>query len=274
MSEAIRKLEIELDVPLIERGHKFEGLTAEGAQIVRWAETILDNQKSLRHTAASLRSGVTGMLRLGVVPTASVAAADITAPLSLRHPLIHVRIHGDLSSRDIETRLNRFELEGGITYVDDGDASRHRIFPLYRERYALLTADDPNMPRGSTASWSDAATLPMCTLPSNMRVRRILDETFARHGASPVAHIETDSLASLYAHVKTGRWVSVVPRRWVEVLGDPPGTRSTPLEDTLDLPAPMIGLITRAEAPSVVTEALQEVAATLDRTSSEIPIEE
>ena len=30
LSEAIRKLEIELDLPLIVRGHKFEGLTAEG----------------------------------------------------------------------------------------------------------------------------------------------------------------------------------------------------------------------------------------------------
>ncbi len=36
LSEAIRKLEQELKVPLVRRGQKFEGLTPEGERLVYW----------------------------------------------------------------------------------------------------------------------------------------------------------------------------------------------------------------------------------------------
>nr|WP_271213446.1 LysR family transcriptional regulator [Rhodococcus wratislaviensis]GLK40555.1 transcriptional regulator, LysR family protein [Rhodococcus wratislaviensis] len=219
LSEAIRKLEIELDLPLIVRGHKFEGLTVEGEQIVRWAQRILANQESLLREAASLRSGVTGTLRIGVIPTASATVADLSSPLCVRHPLITVRLAEDLSSSEITARLDRFELDGGITYLDDDIALRYRAFPLYRERYALLTADDPARPRRADISWREASTLPMCTLPSIMRGRRILDDYFADDGAVHTAQVETDSIASLYAHVKTGQWAAVVPQVWFKVFG-------------------------------------------------------
>lgn len=273
LSEAIRKLEIELDLPLIVRGHKFEGLTPEGLQIVRWAREVLDAQHSLHQAAASLRSGVTGTVRIGVIPTASAAAADIASPLSVRHPLVSVHFTGDLSSVDIAARLDRFELDGGITYLDHDVLEHYRCFPLYEERYVLLTADDPTVPRRAEISWHEASVLPMCTLPSIMRGRRILDEHFAEDGTHLNARIETDSVATLYAHVKTGQWSAVVPSMWSTVFGEPPGLRCTPL--TENLPAPVVGLITRLDGPSsILVEALEETASTLNRTSSESPIDQ
>ncbi|OZD18183.1 LysR family transcriptional regulator [Rhodococcus sp. 06-156-3C] len=272
LSEAIRKLEIELDLPLIVRGHKFEGLTPEGLQIVRWAREILDAQQSLHQAAKSLRSGVTGVVRIGVIPTASAAAADIASPLAVRHPLVSVHFTGDLSASDIAARLDRFELDGGITYLDDPIQQNYRCFPIYREQYMLLTADDPTSPRRSEISWSEASRFAMCTLPSIMRGRRILDEHFAYEGVTQSARIETDSVATLYAHVKTGQWAAVVPQMWSRVFGEPPGLRYTPL--TPNLPAPVVGLITRVDGPSsILVEALEVTASTLDRTSSVSPID-
>ncbi|WP_258957152.1 LysR family transcriptional regulator substrate-binding protein [Rhodococcus globerulus] len=117
-------------------------------------------------------------MRLGVVPTAAATAAELTGPLCIRHPLVTVHLAEDLASSDITTRIDRFELDGGITYLDDV-TSRYLTFPLYREHYALLTADDPTLPRRIDISWQEASRLPMCTLPSIMRGRRILDEYFA-----------------------------------------------------------------------------------------------
>lgn len=272
LSEAIRKLEIELDLPLIVRGHKFEGLTPEGLQIVRWAREILDAQQSLHQAAKSLRSGVTGTVRIGVIPTASAAAADIASPLAVRHPLVSVHFTGDLSASDIAARLDRFELDGGITYLDDPIQQNYRCFPIYREQYMLLTADDPTSPRRSEITWSEASRFAMCTLPSIMRGRRILDEHFAYEGVTQSARVETDSVATLYAHVKTGQWAAVVPQMWSRVFGEPPGLRCTPL--TENLPAPLIGLITRLDGPSsILVEALENTASSLDHTSSESPID-
>lgn len=271
LSESIRKLEIELDLPLIARGHKFEGLTAEGERIVRWAGKILDDHTSLLHEAASLRSGVTGTVRLGVIPTASATVAELTAPLCTRYPLITVNLDEDLSSTEIADRLDRFELDGGITYLDGSVAPGHRAFPLYRERYVLLTAENSALPRNDIITWREASTLPMCTLPAIMHGRRILDQRFADDGAINTPQIETNSVASLYAHVKTGQWAAVVPKVWTELFGDPQWLRCTPLAEGRE--SPIVGLITRRESPpSVLVAALEATASALDQTSSEPPI--
>ena len=80
LSEGIRKLEEELDVPLIHRGNKFGGLTAEGQQLVVWARRILADREGLKEEIGAMRAGLSGQLRFGSVPTASIAVSLLTAP--------------------------------------------------------------------------------------------------------------------------------------------------------------------------------------------------
>ena len=40
LSEAIRKLEHEPDIPLVNRGHAVEGLTPEGERLLLWARLL------------------------------------------------------------------------------------------------------------------------------------------------------------------------------------------------------------------------------------------
>ncbi len=55
LSGRIRQLEQELGVPIVERGHRFLGLTPDGERVLKWARTILDNWSSLQQEIASLR---------------------------------------------------------------------------------------------------------------------------------------------------------------------------------------------------------------------------
>ena len=48
LSGAIRQLEDELGVPLVERGHRYTGLTAEGEMIVTQAKRILGEIDTMR----------------------------------------------------------------------------------------------------------------------------------------------------------------------------------------------------------------------------------
>ncbi len=70
LSAAIRKLEDDLDIPLVVRGHRYLGLTLEGTRVLAWAQQILTDYESLRADLSGLRSGLTGILRIGVVPAA------------------------------------------------------------------------------------------------------------------------------------------------------------------------------------------------------------
>jgi DNA-binding transcriptional LysR family regulator len=272
LSEGIRKLEEELDVPLVRRGRKYEGLTPEGERIVVWAQRILADRDALKNEVGALRSGLSGRMRIGSVPTASAAVSLLTAPFCTAHPLVTVEVATDLRSEDILRRLQRFELDAGITYLptdpagnfgDFRDFGSFHSLPLYEERYVLLITAADGVAHRETATWAEASRLPLCLLTEAMQGRRVLDEVFAKAGARPSPRVETDSVAALFAQVRTGRWASVVPHAWLHVFGVPHGMRAVPLvEPAWTVP---VGLVTTAQQPgSVMARALTEIAGRTD----------
>ncbi|NBE52164.1 LysR family transcriptional regulator [Streptomyces boluensis] len=263
LSEALRKLEEELDVPLVRRGRAYEGLTPEGERIVVWAQRILADRDALKSEVGALRTGLSGRLRIGSVPTASGAVAQLTAPFCAAHPLVTVEVIADLRSDDVLRQVRNFEIDAGVTYLRNGLPDVFRSVRLYEERYVLLTdaADGPE--RRSTATWAEASRLPLCLLTEAMQGRQVLDEVFAEAGLEPSPRVETDSVAALFAHVRTGRWASIVPHTWLHVFGVPHGMRAVPLaEPTRTVP---MGLVVAAREPgSVLARALTDIARTTD----------
>lgn len=263
LSEAIRKLEEELDVPLVRRGRKYEGLTPEGERIVVWAQRILADRDALKNEVGALRTGLSGRMRVGAVPTASGAVSLLTGPFCAAHPLVTVEVKADLQSEDILRQLQHFEIDAGVTYLHKGLAEGFQAVPLYEERYVLLTTAADGLARPATATWAEAAGLPLCLLTEAMQGRRVLDEVFAEVGVRPSPRVETDSVAALFAHVRTGRWASIVPRTWLHVFGVPHGMRAVPLtEPARTVP---VGLVTTTREPgSVMARALTDIARRTD----------
>ncbi|MFG2330847.1 LysR family transcriptional regulator [Streptomyces sp. NPDC048604] len=263
LSEAIRKLEDELDVPLVRRGRTYEGLTPEGERIVLRAQRILADRDALRTEVGALRSGLSGRLRVGAVPTASGAVAQLTGPFCAEHPLVTVELRADLQSRDILRQLRDFELDAGITYLHQDLPEGFQAVPLYQERYVLLTEAADRPAPGEAATWAEVSRLPLCLLTEAMQGRRVLDELFAEAGVRPSPRVETDSVAALFAHARTGRWASVVPHTWLHVFGVPHGMRALPMTEP-DRTVP-VGLVVAAREPeSVMARALVEVARRTD----------
>ncbi|MET8857668.1 LysR family transcriptional regulator [Streptomyces sp. NPDC004579] len=259
LSAAIRRLEHDLDVPIVRRGRrKYEGLTPEGEVVLAWAHRILAEQVALRQELSALRGGLTGTLRLGVVPTALPVASLLTTPFCERHPRAGVSLES-LSSVEITHGLAEFELDAAMTYLDDDTLRQVRRFPLYEERYMLLTPADGPLAASDTVRWAQAAALPLCLLSPRMRNRRIIDECFAADGATATPAIETDSVAGLYAHLPGGRWSSVISHAWLHMFGVPEGMRVVPL--TGPAQGPRVGLVVaRSEPESVLAGALVAVA--------------
>ena len=250
LSEGIRKLEEELDVSLIRRGRKFEGLTAEGDRTVLWAQRTLADRDSLKKEVAAMCTGLTGTLRIGSIPTTSTAVSLLTEPFCTRHPLASVQVMSGLRSADLLAQLLNYEIDAGITYQDEHLSESFHVVPLYREKYVLLTGRLHNLSTNATATWEEAATLPLCLLTAEMQGRKLIDEVFAEVRTQPVPLVETDSVASLIAHVRMGRWASVIPCAWLHVFGIPEGMRAVPLVDPVR--AEPIGLVTLARPPQLV----------------------
>lgn len=263
LSDGIRRLEAELGVQIVRRSRSFEGFTPEGERVVHWARRILADSDELLGELSRMRSGLSGSLRIGAIPTALTVSSLITEPFLERHPQVRISIES-LSSRDIVTQLNDFTCDVGITYVDGEPlGSSVRTVNLYQEQYLLLTPSDSPLASLSVASWNQVATLPLCLLGPVMQNRRILDQQFADAGVDVEPSLEADTVSVLYAHVATRRWSTVIAQAWLHLFGVPDGMRAIPLHP-LERPH-HVGLVLADHEPQpMLAQAFVDVASQVD----------
>lgn len=222
LSTAIKQLEEELGVPLVDRDKRFKGFTPEGQEVLLWARRILSDYDSLRQGIQNAKRSLTGNLRLGVIPSALPLVPLVTDPLYDRHPQVRVTVWST-SSMEIQQGLDHFELEAGITYLEAEPLKGVLQRTLYTERYVLLTPEHGPLGNAKVATWRQAAELPLCLLTPNMQNRRIIDSVFKSLDCAPRPQLETNSVVNLCAHVRSGRLSSIVPRSLIQVLGMPTG---------------------------------------------------
>jgi DNA-binding transcriptional LysR family regulator len=254
LSGAIRKLETNLGVMIVMRGRRFEGFTEEGARVVRWAHRILAERDALLADVDRMHGGITATVRIGAVPTAIPATPLITERFSVHNPMAGVRIEA-LASREITRRLAEFELDAGVTYLDDETPPGLRRIELYRERYLLLVERAHPAATSEVVEWEAAAKLPLCVLTAEMRNRRILDATMASVGERIRPSIETDNVGALFAYVATRQLPSIVAHTWLHAFGVPDGMCVRPLREIR--PRPVLGLVlSDGTPPSIIADAL------------------
>jgi DNA-binding transcriptional LysR family regulator len=265
LSAGIKQLEEQLGLLVVLRGQRFEGLTAEGERVLAWAQRITADAEGLEQEASRLRQVLEGRLRVGVVPTALPAIPILASPLARKYPGVRLTVIAD-PSVDIQAGLDEFRFEAGITYLDNEPLSRVRSIPLYREQYLLITPAGGPLVGRSRVSWSEAASLPLCLLTPGMQNRRIVNAHFADAGATVEPALETNSVFTLCALVRSGYWSSVLPYGFLPLLTGMEAVAILPLEHPTA--SHTVGVVVSDREPLQPTAtALLDVLAGLDWSS-------
>ena len=262
LSSGIRRLESEVGLPIVRRSRRYEGLTPEGEKVLDWARRILADVGGLDAEVDAMRAGLSGQLRIGAIPTSLPSVSLLTTPLSGNHPGITIAVHS-LNSRQIERGLHEFELDLGVTYLDSEPLTGVRGHALYEEQYVLLTDEAGRLAERDDVTWAEAATLPLCLLTGDMQNRRIVDGIFREAGAEPKPTVVTNSISTLFAHVRDGPWSSVMAHTWLHLFDVPVGMTAIPL--VAPSTTRTIGLVWLDRDPEpILARALLDVAAGVD----------
>jgi DNA-binding transcriptional LysR family regulator len=222
LSAGIKQMEESLGVLLVERGQRFMGLTPEGEKALEWAKHVIADYEGLQQSLAEMRRGLTGYLKIGAIPVTLPIISLLTTPFAKRHPHTHTVIRS-LTSIEIQRGIDDLTLDVGMTYLDNEPLARVRRIQLYSEHYVFLTRMNPSIEGRKTIPWFEAASYPLCLLTSDMQNRRIIDTHFREAGTEIHAAIETNSLITLWSHLKFGQWSSVVPNSFLSLIGDVDG---------------------------------------------------
>jgi DNA-binding transcriptional LysR family regulator len=228
LSAGIKQLEDQLGVMLVQRGSRFQGLTAEGEQVLGWARRIVGDSRAMREEMRAARRGLSGRIRIAAIPTALAMVPRLTTPFREKHPGVTFSV---LSRTSIEvlSLLGNLDIDAGITYLDNEPLGRVVSVPLYAERYQLITAAGNPLADRMSVSWAEVSRLPLCLLTPDMQNRRIIDQHLAEAGVQVRPTLESNSMIVLFSHIRTGKWSSIMPLNLAETFGFAEPIRAIPI---------------------------------------------
>jgi DNA-binding transcriptional LysR family regulator len=228
LSGRIQQLEQELGVPIVIRGNRYLGLTAEGERVLKWAQTILENVDGLRSDLAHAADQPLGRLTFGAIPSALPTLAPLTDAMRKKFPKLTFTVLS-LSSEEIRRSLEDFTIDVGVTYLDNEPIDLAVSKPLYMERYCLFVRDDHPLAGRESVEWAEAARHPVSLLTPNMQNRRIIDSAFRKANAHVEPELESNSIVNLYTHVQMAGLATVLPEIFLGVMGEAARIRAIPL---------------------------------------------
>src|SRR5260370_1430311 len=144
--------------------------------------------------------------------------AMLTTPYRAKHPNVRFTIVSR-NSIQVLSMLENLEVDAGLTYVDNEPLGHVNTIPLYHEEYRLLTSSSGELGNREQVTWAEVGKVPLCLLTPDMQNRRIIDRLLRSAGAEPSPTLESNSMIVLFAHVRTGKWASIMPAKLAETLG-------------------------------------------------------
>lgn len=214
LSMQIKEMEEAFGLPLFDRTPRHIRLTGFGETVLTRAKEILRAVDELDDLARAARGGLTGRLRLGVIPTiAPYLLPRIIGALGLHYPQIDLHIRETLTPRLLED-LSAGRLDTAILALPISEPSLTEV-PLHHEDFVLvrhsIDADKP-VPDGDALAqmrlllleeghcFRDQA-LSFCNVRTNL----------------PREGLDGSSLSTLVQMVGAGIGVTLIPDMAVEV---------------------------------------------------------
>jgi LysR family transcriptional regulator, hydrogen peroxide-inducible genes activator len=136
LSVAIKKLEEELDVKLFERGSNEVTVTPLGEEIVRQAQTVIEQAAGIKEIARRGKDPVSGPLRLGVIYTVGpYLLPDLVRQAIDRLPRMPLMLQENFTAKLLDM-LRAGELDAAILAEPFPDAGLATA-PLYDEPFMV-----------------------------------------------------------------------------------------------------------------------------------------
>jgi DNA-binding transcriptional LysR family regulator len=246
LSAGIKQLEDAFGVLLVQRGSRFRGFTPEGERVLEWARRIVGDARAMRQDIDALKRGLAGHVRIAAIPTALAMTAMLTTPYRAKHPDVRFSIVSK-TSIEVLRLLENLEVDAGLTYLDNEPVGRVNAVSLYLEEYRLLTSPSGILGDRERVTWAEVGQVPLCLLTPDMQNRRIIDGLLRSTGQAPSPTLESNSMIVLFAHVRTGKWASIMPAKLAETLGLTDNVRSIPIVEPAATHA--VGLVVSHREP-------------------------
>jgi LysR family transcriptional regulator, hydrogen peroxide-inducible genes activator len=243
LSAGIKELETLLDVELVERDTRNVRLTAIGGEVAERAATLLAQAADLVEAARLAREPLSGMLRLGVIPTiAPFMLPVLLPPLRAAHPGLKLYLREDLTQRLLE-RLRSGDLDVVLIALpyDTGELITRELFK--DEFWFVARGDDP-LARSREIAVRSLRTGDVLLLEEGHCLREHAIAACGARAAGGDPRVEATSLYTLLQMVEGGLGTALLPEMTLKA-GILKGTSLVARPFAREIPARTIALAVR-----------------------------
>lgn len=211
LSGQLKKLEGELNAPLIERTTRQVLFTALGEQIVSLAREVLLTVDNIRATAKANEKPMVGDFHIGLIPTIGPFLLPIVMPVfSQQFPDAKLYLH-ELQTEALLDKLSRGEIDAAILAKAGARDSLHEI-SLYRETMKLAVCNDgPLSNKRRSVDLSILNNRSVLMLDDTHCLRQQVLSICSAAGGHEDKRFQATSLDTLLHMVATGYGLTLVP---------------------------------------------------------------
>ena len=214
VSKAVRQLEDEIGVPLLDRiGHR-STLTAAGEVVYRRATRLLAERDDLLAEIGEIRGLKRGALRLGLPP---IGSSNLFAPLFAiyrqRYPGIDVRLVEHGSDR-LEEVLRAGEVDFAALLLPVSEDFEYQA--MRREPLTALLPRGHALAQRDSIAFADLHDVPFILFESGFALNRIILDVCRRQGFAPTIAARSSQIDFIVELAAAGLGVAFLPRMIAE----------------------------------------------------------
>lgn len=211
VSMALRKLEDELELTLLNRQDKRVSLTAEGEVFLRHAQRILEQCRDAATEMAELRGLERGEVRIGIPPMMSAYYfPTVIREFRQRYPRLQLSVNGEGAAR-IQSLIARGELDIGVIAggkLPEGLSGRRFL----REEIVACVPVSHHFAHRHVLSLDEFLREPLVLFKQGYYMRELLDDLLAERHIEAQVVFETNLFSLVRSLIKEGLGISTFLR--------------------------------------------------------------
>jgi DNA-binding transcriptional LysR family regulator len=267
LSKAIRNLEAELGVPLLERQPRGVVPTAYGTTLLRYAKMASSEMRRAKAEIDAMRGATKGKIHIGAVPTMIAPMAKAARGVMASHPGLKLAIRAGFSS-ELTAALLDGELDLALILVPEDGAPLGLKFEALRRTDPVVVARAGHpLRQRETLSLQDLAEYPWLLPTYPPSHRRTVNRVFMDAGIPPPSPaMEVSTVVLFESLIRETDMLTIMPSTLLTAGGPHPDILALPVH--FPFPKEQIGLGYRENSPllpgaQVVMQSVRNVCADL-----------
>lgn len=226
LSQQVKQLEQEIDIPLLVRDSHSVALTEAGEELLPRARRLLCEAETCREHILDLKNVLAGTLNIGVTYSFSPMLTETIFAFMKRYPQVRLNICYKPMAELLEM-LRRREVDFVLAFKPSGPVCDIESHILFQNCLAAIVSDSHPLASAGRATLDDIRRYSLALPSKGLQARSAFDRVLERHALDLKIHIELNDPNILFELVRNSMLVTILAESSVY---RQTGVRAVPLD--------------------------------------------